>query len=65
MAGFRQARVLWEENPEAIAGEQEARLAYAEAALAHGDLGLAAAQAASCNLVSRPSLRMTEPTGSS
>ncbi len=46
VAGFRQARSLWEENPRARAGEREARRAFAEAALARGDTGLAENQAA-------------------
>jgi len=44
LAGFRQAQVLWPGNADAVAGEREARLAYAEAALLGGDLGLAEAQ---------------------
>ncbi len=46
VAGFVQARVLWEESPEAGAGERDARLAFAQTALALGDLGLARAQLA-------------------
>ncbi len=45
VAGFRQAHGLWEGNLEARGGEHEARLAYAQAALRCGDLGLAEAQA--------------------
>ncbi len=45
VAGFRQARQLWAENPEAREGEQRARLTYASAALSKGDLGLAENQA--------------------
>ncbi len=47
VAGFGQARVLWEGNAEAREGELEARLAFAEAALDHADLGLAWAQLSS------------------
>ncbi len=46
VAGFKQARLLWPENHDAEGGEQEAREAYAEAALRQRDLGLAEAQAA-------------------
>ncbi len=46
VAGFRQARRLWAENPSATDGELEARRAYARAALVQGDLSLAEAQAA-------------------
>ncbi len=45
VAGFRQARTLWAENPEAHDGEREARLAFAHAALGQGDIGLAEDQA--------------------
>jgi len=45
VAGFRQAVALWTGNARAADGERLARLAYAEAALADGDLGLAEAQA--------------------
>ena len=45
LAGFREARALWEGNEAARKGEQHARLAYAEAALASRDLGLARSQA--------------------
>ncbi len=44
VAGFRQALVLWPDNAAAITGERQARLAYAGAALAGGDLGLAETQ---------------------
>jgi serine/threonine protein kinase/formylglycine-generating enzyme required for sulfatase activity len=44
LAGFRQAQVLWSGNPKAIEGERRARLAWAKAALATGDLGLARSQ---------------------
>jgi WD40 repeat protein len=44
LAGFRQAAKLWSENTRARAGEVEARLAYAQAALGAGDLQLAEAQ---------------------
>lgn len=44
VAGFRQALVLWPENPAAIEGEERARLAYARTAIRHGDYGLAEAQ---------------------
>ncbi|MFM2089992.1 MAG: hypothetical protein RLZZ127_481 [Planctomycetota bacterium] len=44
VAGFRQALVLWDGNAAAGADERRARLAYARAALAGGDLGLADAQ---------------------
>ena len=44
VAGFRQALALWDGNGAAAAGERSARLAYARAALAAGDLGLADAQ---------------------
>ena len=43
-AGFSQALLLWPENRDAAEGAEEARYAYARAALAHGDLGLAEAQ---------------------
>ena len=43
-AGFSQALLLWQENEDAIGGAEEARYAYAEAGLKHGDLGLAEAQ---------------------
>ncbi len=46
VAGFGQARQLWEENPQAADGVELARLAYAGAALSQGDLGLAEAQLA-------------------
>ncbi len=41
VASFRQARLLWEGNERARAGERSARIATARAALAGGDLGLA------------------------
>ncbi len=44
VAGFREARALWPQNPSAIAGERNARIAFAERALTHNDLGLAEAQ---------------------
>ncbi len=44
VAGFRQALVLWPDNATAAAGERQARLAYAGAALAGEDLGLAETQ---------------------
>ncbi len=44
VAGFRQARLLWDCNEAAILGERRARQAYAAAALEGGDLGLAEAQ---------------------
>ncbi|MCC7011389.1 MAG: protein kinase [Planctomycetes bacterium] len=44
IAGFRQALELWNENAAARAGEADARRAYARAALAAGDLGLAEEQ---------------------
>ncbi|MDF1666501.1 MAG: protein kinase, partial [Planctomycetota bacterium] len=44
VAGFHQATILWEENPEAKEGQYEARIAFAESALANDDLGLAEAQ---------------------
>lgn len=40
-SGFRQAQLLWPENARAIAGERDARIAHARAALASGDLTLA------------------------
>ncbi len=46
VSGFRQARQLWSENPQAQLGEQEARHAFARTALQLGDLGLAEAQSA-------------------
>ncbi len=46
VAGFAQARRLWPRNPGARVGERAARLAYAEAALQLGDLGLSASQLA-------------------
>ncbi len=46
VAGFHQAQLLWDENPDATAGERRARFAFAEAALGGEDLGLAEAQAA-------------------
>ncbi len=46
VAGFRQARRLWEANARARSGEAEARRAFARAALRHGDIGLAEAQLA-------------------
>ncbi len=46
LAGFRQALALWDGNAAARAGERRAHLAYTEAALTHGDLGLAGAQLA-------------------
>ncbi len=45
VSGFRHARRLWEGNQAAQEGELEARLAYARAALAQRDLGLAEVQA--------------------
>ncbi len=47
VAGFHQALVLWPGNVDARNAEQQARLAFAETALGHGDLGLAEAQAQS------------------
>ena len=44
VAGFRQARTLWEGNRQALEGERRARLAFATAACDAGDLGLAEAQ---------------------
>ena len=44
LGGFRQALALWEGNDRARHGAEEARLAYARAALAGGDLQLAAMQ---------------------
>lgn len=44
IAGFSQALRLWPGNPEAAAGLDRARLAFAAAARASGDLALAAAQ---------------------
>lgn len=46
VAGFKQAKLLWEENQQAIHGEQEARAKYARIALNNNDLGLAQAQIA-------------------
>ncbi len=46
IAGFDQAQHLWSENGEARHNQLEARFAYAEAALEHGDLGLAQSQLA-------------------
>ena len=43
-AGFSQALLLWSDNADAAKGSGEARYAYANAALKHGDLGLAEAQ---------------------
>jgi formylglycine-generating enzyme required for sulfatase activity/serine/threonine protein kinase len=47
VSGFVQAQVLWKQNIEAKQGEHNARLDFAQAALRHGDLGLAEAQLAS------------------
>ncbi len=44
VAGFEHARQLWRENHAATEGFCQARMKYAEAALAHGDLVLAEAQ---------------------
>ncbi len=44
VAGFKQAREVWQGNPQAQAGERRAREGFAEAALQHGDLGLALVQ---------------------
>lgn len=44
VAGFRQALVLWSDNPEALRGVERARIAFARAALEHRDIGLAEAQ---------------------
>ncbi len=41
VAGFAEARAVWQGNRDAARGEEEARLAFAEHALQHGDLGLA------------------------
>ncbi len=46
VAGFEQALELWADNAAAREGQGEARLAYARAALAQGDLGLAETQVA-------------------
>ncbi len=46
VASFQAARRLWADNVAAVEGERDARFAYAEAALALGDLGLARTQAA-------------------
>ena len=43
-AGFSQALLLWSGNTDAEQGAEEARFAFAQAALKHGDLGLAEAQ---------------------
>ncbi len=56
VAGFRQARRLWADNPGAARGEREARSAYARAALDQGDLSLAEAQAAQLD-DSQPEIR--------
>ncbi len=40
-AGFRQAREIWQANPDAVQGERQARQSCAETALRLGDLGLA------------------------
>ncbi len=45
VAGFRQALELWQDNQAAKQGERAARLRYAQAAQAFGDLGLAESQA--------------------
>ncbi len=57
VAGFREARRLWEANEPAHAGEQRARQAWARAALAHDDLGLAAAQLDELEEHAEPELR--------
>jgi serine/threonine protein kinase len=44
MAGFAQGLELWDGNPIALSGIQEARYAYARTALKRGDLSLAQAQ---------------------
>ncbi|WP_372365261.1 protein kinase [Candidatus Uabimicrobium sp. HlEnr_7] len=44
VSGFDQALDLWKENEEAINGQKEARLSYANVALENGDFGLANAQ---------------------
>ena len=44
IAGFRQALVLWDGNDSARAGEREARVAFARAALESGDVVLAQTQ---------------------
>ncbi len=46
VAGFVQSRLLWDANPQALEGELEARLAFADNACQRGDLGLARAQLA-------------------
>ncbi len=56
IAGFTQALTLWPENPAAKCGLADARVAFAEAALNHGDLGLAEAQTA---VVEDPARRAT------
>lgn len=43
-AGFSQALLLWAGNEDAARGAEEARYAFARAALEYGDLGLAEAQ---------------------
>ncbi len=54
VSGFRQARTLWEENAAAAAGERRARERFAEAALALGDVGLAATHAAALGEPAHP-----------
>ncbi|MDF1666119.1 MAG: protein kinase, partial [Planctomycetota bacterium] len=58
--GFRQAQMLWQENKEAIVGEQTTRLVYAEAALFHNDIGLAEAQTAALERLGAPPKELKE-----
>ena len=46
LAAFRQAALLWPENPAAQAGEVSTQHTFAKEALGHGDLGVARAHAA-------------------
>ncbi len=46
ISSFLQAQSLWPQNPDALAGERQARLAWIGVALAAGDLALAEAQLA-------------------
>jgi len=63
VAGFRQALLLWPGNDAAKAGERRARIAFADAALLSGDLGLAEAQVASLPETDRDGARLGREIG--
>lgn len=60
VAGFKQARLLWSGNPEAIEGERRARLQFARVAIETGDFALAQTQLSSLETSDPESLRLIE-----